>query len=194
MSSYVMTSCDTLSAAQRAALAQGQKALPRVLSWIDDCIAQHAPRARPVSERGWQRLAAVFPPDILESTKLVEVVVVPFPPTMRLGLELLGRLDRGSFDGITFRDTILVERTSVDESLVFHELVHVVQWRALGPERFLLAYGLGLVRHGYVLSPLEQMAYDLQDRFERGEDLPDLVEHIEREAEAIWRRASAHFE
>jgi hypothetical protein len=54
------------------------------------------------------------------------------------------------------------------ESLHFHELVHVVQWRILGPERFLWAYADGLERFGYRNSPLEVVAYDLQERFDAG--------------------------
>ena len=54
-----------------------------------------------------------------------------------------------------------------DESLHFHELVHVIQWRLLGPEKFLAFYADGLERFGYRNSPLEVMAYNLQDRFDR---------------------------
>ena len=56
-----------------------------------------------------------------------------------------------------------------------HELVHVLQWRRLGPEKFLALYADGLERFGYRNSPLEAMAYDLQDRFER-EAQPSSVE------------------
>lgn len=52
-----------------------------------------------------------------------------------------------------------------DEGLHFHELIHVVQWRVLGPERFLAAYADGLEKFGYRASPLEAMAYDAQAAF-----------------------------
>jgi hypothetical protein len=54
-----------------------------------------------------------------------------------------------------------------DESLHFHELVHVIQWRLLGPEKFLALYADGLERFGYRKSPLEVMAFRLQSRFQR---------------------------
>ena len=54
-----------------------------------------------------------------------------------------------------------------DEGLYFHELMHVVQWRMLGPERFLAAYADGLEKFGYRNSPLEAMAYDAQAAFAR---------------------------
>lgn len=54
------------------------------------------------------------------------------------------------------------------ESLHFHELVHVVQWQVLGPERFLARYADGLERHGYRTSPLEVMAYEQEAQFIAG--------------------------
>ena len=53
------------------------------------------------------------------------------------------------------------------ESLHFHELVHVIQWRLLGSEKFLALYADGLERFGYRKSPLEVMAFGLQHRFQR---------------------------
>jgi hypothetical protein len=70
--------------------------------------------------------------------------------------------------GITYLNTCFVRADqSHSESLHFHELVHVIQWRLLGPEKFLALSADGLERFGYRNSPLEVMAYNLQDRFER---------------------------
>ncbi len=70
--------------------------------------------------------------------------------------------------GITYLDTYFVRADEAQsESLHFHELVHVIQWRLLGPEKFLALYADGLERFGYRNSPLEVMAYELQERFER---------------------------
>ena len=49
--------------------------------------------------------------------------------------------------------------------MYFHELVHVVQWRLLGPDRFLFLYANGLECFGYRQSPLEAMAYDAETAF-----------------------------
>ena len=71
--------------------------------------------------------------------------------------------------GITYLNTYFVRADqSHAESLHFHELVHVIQWRLLGPENFLALYADGLERFGYRESPLEVMAYEFQDRFEHG--------------------------
>ena|SRR6266566_2847801 len=54
---------------------------------------------------------------------------------------------------------------SKNEAIHFHELIHVVQWRLLGPDRFLYSYANGLERFGYRQSPLEVMAYDAERMF-----------------------------
>jgi hypothetical protein len=65
-------------------------------------------------------------------------------------------------------DTIFVKRTRAnEEELHFHELIHVLQWHLLGPERFLALYADGLERFGYHNSPLEMMAYLAQQKFGR---------------------------
>jgi hypothetical protein len=65
-------------------------------------------------------------------------------------------------------DTIFVKRARAgDEGLHFHELLHVVQWRLLGPERFLKMYADALEKFGYWDSPLEKMAYAAQAEFRR---------------------------
>jgi hypothetical protein len=51
---------------------------------------------------------------------------------------------------------------SRNETIHFHELIHVVQWRTLGPEQFLFIYANGLERFGYLNSPLEVMAFDAE--------------------------------
>jgi hypothetical protein len=40
------------------------------------------------------------------------------------------------------------------ELLDFYELIHVIQWRLLGPEAFLATYAAGLETFGYRNSPL----------------------------------------
>jgi hypothetical protein len=85
-----------------------------------------------------------------------------------MGLHRFRDFERGDWDGITYLDTIFLKRTkTADEQLHFHELIHVVQWRLLGPERFLKLYADGLERFGYEDSPLERMAYTAQAEFSR---------------------------
>jgi hypothetical protein len=90
------------------------------------------------------------------------------PPLSAIGLNQFTAFENGNYDGITFLDTFFVKHhRAADESLHFHELIHVVQWRLLGPERFLAAYAAGLEVYGYRNSPLEVMAYDAQAAFDQ---------------------------
>ena len=71
---------------------------------------------------------------------------------------------------LRYRDTYFLWRAvATDESLHFHELVHVVQWQVLRPKDFLLLYAAGLAESGYRDCALEAMAYDHQRRFDAGD-------------------------
>lgn len=165
-------------------------ALPQVRDWIDHFLEAHANQARAVSTLGFTRLAACFPQELLDRAKVVSVDRVPFPPVDQFGLPEFAPLQQVSFDGVTFKDTFFLQRGRESEAIHFHELVHVVQWSRLGVDNFLLAYGLGLAALGYAESPLEQMAYTLQRRFETGTPPDDLVCVIEQATDAIWSQAA----
>lgn len=166
------------------------RALPDIQNWIDELLRSHEGRARAVSESGFQRLSACFPQDILEQTRFVVVPSVPVPPLDRFGLPELSDMQQMAFSGMTFKDTLFLRQGHIDESLYFHELVHVVQWQRLGADNFLLAYGLGLFIFGYETSPLEQMAYTLQSDFEDGSLPHDLVAVIHQRTDEIWQQAA----
>jgi hypothetical protein len=93
---------------------------------------------------------------------MVLVSQTPFPPVSQFGLPEFGEHERRVFDGITFKNTFFVVDGRQTLRLQFHELVHTVQWARLGVDRFLLAYGFGLLKYGYEQSPLEKMAYGLE--------------------------------
>ena len=83
-----------------------------------------------------------------------------------MGLSHFADFERGNFEGLTYIDTFFLKPTqSRNENIHFHELVHVIQWRLLGPDRFLFSYANGLERFGYRQSPLEAMAYDAETAF-----------------------------
>ena len=83
-----------------------------------------------------------------------------------MGLKRFAEFERGDFDGITYLDTVFLKPDhSKNEAIHFHELIHVIQWRLLGPDRFLYSYANGLERFGYRQSPLEVMAYDAEMMF-----------------------------
>jgi hypothetical protein len=167
-------------------------ALPQVERWIDLLHAAHVRESVAVSELGFARLADHFPAAVLERARVVTVAQIPFPPVAEYRLPEFEAMAKTPMAGITFGDMYFV-RQDAGESVHFHELVHVVQWRTLGIPEFLLTYAVGLVKHGYAESPLEAIAFDLQARFERRER-PGLVDdRVARHAAATRDRVAAVF-
>ena len=100
----------------------------------------------------WRRSCSHLPP--IESSQTTKPVTLP------------PGCERGNFDGVTYIDTFFLKPTqSNNENTHFHELVHAIQWRLLGPDRFLFSYANGLECFGYRHSPLEAMAYDAETAF-----------------------------
>jgi hypothetical protein len=160
--------------------------LPTVAAWIDTVLSAYAREARPTVAYGFPRLARFYSRRLLAAAKVVEVARVPFPPLRRLGVAQLTRLERGSYAGITLGDTYFVRSDAArDESLHAHELVHVVQWQLLGREAFLKCYAAGFLRRGYRDSPLEAMAYRLQDEFDAGGPGDDFEARIRSELASL---------
>jgi hypothetical protein len=141
---------------------------PLIAGWIKKTLAEHASAARPVASLGFNRLPHYHDEKTLASAKVVCVSRVPVPPLSAMGLARFGEFERSDMAGITYLDTYFVRADHARvESLHFHELVHIIQWRLLGPETFLALYADGLERFGYRNSPLEVMAYSFQERFDR---------------------------
>ena len=147
-----------------------EAAFPKVMSWIERTLRTYQNIARPVASRNFKRLPQYFSRTQIEAAKFAAVDRIPLPPLSSIGLRRFKKLERGDYDGITYLDTYFLKRIKAgDESLHFHEMIHVVQWRLLGAEFFLAMYAGGLEKFGYRDSPLEKMAYDAQDMFARGE-------------------------
>jgi len=168
-----------------------RRRLPDIDAWIVDVIQQYRNVARPVASLDFKRLPGYFTRKTLSEAFFAVVDSVPRPPLTSLGLSEFADLERMDFermdfDGITYRNFYFLRREhGLNESLHFHELVHIVQWRALGAERFLLAYAMGLHSAGeYRSNPFEQIAFDLEDRFVRQQapfDAEQLVlQHLQK--------------
>jgi hypothetical protein len=78
--------------------------------------------------------------------------------------------------GITFED-VVVHVEPLTTSLLFHELVHSVQYKQLGLNGFAKFYVRGFLTGGsYEEIPLEKQAYCLEGRFIRNPSSPFSVE------------------
>jgi hypothetical protein len=142
------------------------KFYPPLLDWIQTTLIASAHVAHTIASRGFSRLPLYFTEKTLASTKVVLADPLPMPPLSSMGLVRFAEFERGNFDGITYIDTIFLKPTQSNNEIIhFHELVHVIQWRLLGPDRFLLSYANGLECFGYRQSPLEAMAYDAEMAF-----------------------------
>ena len=163
-----------------------EAAVPQVSAWIDDYLQVHARDPRSVYSLNNARLASSFPEDLLRRTKTVTLEAIDYPPIESFGIPEFVDLEPTERLGVTFKDTYFIRRDSDAEDLHFHELVHIVQWERLGPERFLLAYGVELVNHGDRDGPLESMAYSLQQKFYEGFYRPALKDYIEAQTDIAW--------
>jgi hypothetical protein len=121
--------------------------------------------ARPLSESLCRAMGAHFHTNILTATRLYVGESLPLPATLA---NLPGVPSPSAIGGITF-DHVIATRRTPDPAFLFHELVHVVQYRLLGVSRFARMYVRGFLESGsYANIPLEQHAYQLEWRFREG--------------------------
>jgi hypothetical protein len=139
---------------------------PYVAEWIGSTLTAHAEKARTVASCGFPRLPHFFDDTTLASAKVVVVDRLPIPPLSLMGLPQFAEFERANFSGVTYLDTYFLKSTVArNETIHFHELIHIIQWRLLGAKDFLRVYADGLERFGYMMTPLERMAYDTEAAF-----------------------------
>lgn len=147
-----------------------QMVFPFVHGWIQRTLKFSAPDAIAVASLNLPRLPHFFSRALLERTRVVTVDAVPKPPLTAVGLDQFAEFEKMEAGAITYLNTYFIEKSVVQmESIHFHEIIHVIQWEALGAERFLALYAEGLEKHGYRNSPLEAMAYEHEERFKSSE-------------------------
>lgn len=114
-------------------------------------------------------MAGYFADVDLERVRLVEQDPLPIA-----GLPFQGALRACGFDfpdprlvtAITF-DGVIAARHPLSDAVLFHELVHVVQFRLLGVREFSRQYVDGFLKSGsYEGISLEICAYGLEARFD----------------------------
>lgn len=158
-----------------------ERAYPFLSAWIQALLEKEAKHANPVSSTEFMRLRQYFRGDFLAHAHFVRCERVPVPPLSSMGFPQFGDFERGNWDGITFMNTFFVRHDRAhDESLFFHELIHVVQWSLLGPKNFVFLYARGLDANGYRASPLERMAYDAEERFKLDSKPWDAHAYVEK--------------
>lgn len=127
------------------------------------------------AERG--RLRGYFDEELLGRVRVAEVEFVRNPAVYawmgRVGVR--PPMELTTVLGMAFGDAVVVSPAALNGmdsvSLLFHEMVHVVQYEVLGVRGFVRDYVRGWLESGrdYFAIPMEVEAHELQRRFERGE-------------------------
>ena len=141
-------------------------------TWIQSQRERYRSFAVPLTDTERDALVGLFEPGTLDAVRIHRVPTIENPTFY----EQLGEvpLDFTVMAAITYNDVVVVSDTRVTGptpiTLVFHELVHVVQYRILGVAEFARQYVRGWAENGFQYSaiPLEQEAYALQTRFADG--------------------------
>jgi len=124
--------------------------------------------ATPLSEISKLRLRQHFSDDDLERVRvaLANPLPIPDPPFYPLFRWLRLDIPEPSLvDAITF-DYVIAAREPMGLPLLFHEMVHVVQYRRLGVKAFARLYVKGFfAAGGYHGIPLERCALEMEERF-----------------------------
>jgi hypothetical protein len=141
--------------------------LPAISKCIQETLDANADKAKSVASFQFPRLPRYFSEQLLTTTSVVITDHLPRPPLSAWGLSEFASFEQQPMNAITYLDTYFVKTSAAaDESLHFHELIHVIQWQVLGPKNFLLLYADGLTKRGYLECPLEAIAYGHQRRFD----------------------------
>jgi hypothetical protein len=132
---------------------------------------KYFPRAASLEPAQLVPLEPYFPASILRDTRflVLEDSRIDDPPFYSMA-KMMGIRNLPSFSdvaAVTFVD-VVVSHEEWTESLLFHELVHVVQYAQLGNKEFASRYVNGYIKGGsYEEILLEKNATELEERFSR---------------------------
>jgi hypothetical protein len=156
-------------------IGQGQK-------WIKEQRKALRPLGRSLPDTAIAQFSPFFEERLLREVRLLTVPGLENPGFLQeyqasFSEKGIPMLDFSDMAGITLVDTILlVERflTEASTAMIFHELVHAVQYDILGPDKFVELYITGWVNQGfnYAAIPVEMDAYELQNRYEADPTAP----------------------
>lgn len=149
-------------------------------------------KARPLSEEEKTQLGGYFENRILDLARVTRVDRIQNPKfydsLAKSGVPI--PLDFSTAIGLTLMDCILIRREIWSHppsfiSTLFHEMVHVVQIDILGLKKHIELYADSLRQGDYQYHSvvLERQAYDLSDRFDRGEPSFSVREVVRQELE-----------
>ena len=125
-------------------------------------------RSVPLTDHTKKEVSEYFRSVDLDRVRAVErdPLPVPAPPFRQLARRLGLDFPELSMVAAITLDDVIASRGPLAARLLFHELVHVVQFRLLGIHTFSKLYTRGLLStRSYHRIPLERCAFELEERF-----------------------------
>lgn len=165
----------------------------QALQWLWEQRDLHMVNARPLSDHERLLLQDYYDSSILDRVRLATAERIS-NPTFYGELTESGYpvLDLSGSAGITFIDCVVIRRVFHQDppawiSILFHELVHVVQFGILGPRKHVESYLRGWAQNGYQYHriPFEMQAHKLEARFDRHEPPFSVREVVEQELRGV---------
>lgn len=146
-----------------------------VEDYINSSQKKYAAQAVPLTDAQRTTMQPFFPAAVLDAARLCVLrgtrVSNPSMYAMAKMMGIRNLPDFADMAAITFVD-VVVSHQEFTDALLFHELVHVVQYAQLGVKEFAARFVSGFIQGGsYEEIPLEKNAYALEGRFgqNRGE-------------------------
>jgi len=147
--------------------------IAQLASMVEDYVTssrkKYASQAAPLTDAQRSAMQPFFSFAVLDSARLcvlrdTRVSNPPmYPMAKMMGIRNLP--DFASMTAITFVD-VIVSHEEFTDALLFHELVHVVQYAQMDMKEFAARFVKGFIQGGsYEEVPLEKMAHVLEGRF-----------------------------
>jgi hypothetical protein len=140
-----------------------------VEEYVTSSRKKYNPQAVPLTDAQRVAMQPFFSAALLESVRLCVLrrtrVSNPSMYAMAKMMGIRNLPDFGAMTAITFVD-VIVSHQEFTEALLFHELVHVVQYVQMDMKEFAARFVNGFIQGGsYEEVPLEKMAHALENRF-----------------------------
>lgn len=151
-------------------------------NWVRQVRDKYITTARMLTPEERQAMSGFYEPSILDLTRVKMVPVIENPPFQNILIQRgINPPDFNKMAGTTFINCILFSENNIAKNnispnsntwfpLLFHELVHVVQYDYLGAENFIKLYIKELANNNFEYDkclPLECLAYKLQEGYKK---------------------------
>jgi hypothetical protein len=152
---------------------------------------KYAPQTTPLTDPQRSAMQPFFSSAVLDSARLCVLrgarVSNPSMYAMAKMMGIRNLPDFAAMTAITFVD-VIVSHQEFTDAVLFHELVHVVQYSQMDMKEFATRFINGFIQGGsYEEIPLEKTAHALEDRFSQNATQVFSVDDEVRQ----WREANA---